>query len=702
MRTATTYCRWLGLLLVTACIAGTAYGQNRTVTLTLNSATIPDTTREDSFMEVRGAGNGISPFTLVDGNMIDWGDVSTIEPVNVGGDYWQVTFDVADTTDLVFKFYSQQAEDARLNGWEADPNPNIPAGTGDTTNTGVPLSTVHFFESQSSYRGVSGDRGDYDWRPYEQKQDSIAIWFRVYMQTGDALSQGYEPTDFETRVQVRGGPPAPDAPDEWGDRPLIDLEREADDIGATAYRLFSGAIYYPLSAVGETQEYKFTFEQPDGTVGWEGSVGEDGADNRTFVVPAQDSTLRWVYFSNSRPADATVESAVIFSVDMSPLEDIGIFDIARGDTLEVRGDFNGWDCDNPDDCLLLRAPGESVFEQAISLTAVPQATPNFKFFLNLNDSPFREQFGGVEVIPSGWEEPISTQGANRQFTFEGIPDGFQELPVFRFNDILPGNIIPEGTSVDINLSVDMTAAAANQSDPFVPGEDSVTIDIKEPFFSLTQGFPLTPRDDDPTLGDALNLSEYVKIFQLTDDDGDMVYTGTLTINGPTYGALQYVYAYGGGGSFVTEPEGSTSGAGRRRMRFVAPNEDGTWPATWDFPQETFLPEGGPFTDAAEPNPVATGVEAIDAEVPSEIWLGANYPNPFNPSTTFEYSIDRTQNVKVRIYDMLGRLVATLVDGTQPPATYQVTFDAARLASGVYIYRLEAGSQVLTKRMLLIK
>jgi hypothetical protein len=102
------------------------------------------------------------------------------------------------------------------------------------------------------------------------------------------------------------------------------------------------------------------------------------------------------------------------------------------------------------------------------------------------------------------------------------------------------------------------------------------------------------------------------------------------------------------------------------------------------------------------NPVATGIEVVSYEVPEHITLGANYPNPFNPTTTFSYSIDRLQQVTIRVYDVLGRVVATLVDGVQPAATYEMTFDASNLSSGVYFYRLETQNKVLSKQMMLIK
>lgn len=83
-------------------------------------------------------------------------------------------------------------------------------------------------------------------------------------------------------------------------------------------------------------------------------------------------------------------------------------------------------------------------------------------------------------------------------------------------------------------------------------------------------------------------------------------------------------------------------------------------------------------------------------------LRNNYPNPFNPSTKINYSIIKNSKVKLTIYDLLGKSVAVLVDNYQLAGEHQATFDASNLASGIYIYRLEAGSFVETKKMTLIK
>ena len=675
----TTYRKHLAALVVAFClVGGAANAQTRNVTLTLNMATSGDTTRTDSFVEVRGALNGVAPDTLIDGNIIDWSDTSTIEPMNIGGDYWQVSFQLDEADSLVFKFYSQQVQDILGDGWEADPNPAIDPGTGD-----VDLP-VHFFESNREYMGTSGNRGEYDWRPYDPMEGHVAVWYRVYMNTPEgATNDGYD-RDLNApnqQIGVRGDNLNGGGPIDWGITQVV-LDRESTDTGTPGYDLYAGVAYYPDSLVGSVQAYKFVLDNDildDDNLGW-----EDGLDNRTFTVPAQDTTLHWVYYGNTPPSPIEAVTAdVIFSVDLDPLQQIGVFDRARGDTLEVRGGFNGWGCDNPDLCLLDRIPGTDQFDAQVTMTALPGTNQDYKFFINFNDENFVTEFG-VDP-PSGWEEPITTQGANRTFSFSGDE---QDLGVQRFNDVLADNIVPEGTSIDLVFEVDMTDALS-AAEPFVPGTDSVFLVVEEPIWNFTQGYEANE-------GDFARLLEH----PFTNTSGN-TYTLTLPVAGPTYAALQYKYSYGSptAGTFQTEEGGSTSGSGRRRTRFVTPNSDGSWPSNWVMPQESYQETGElPF----ESNPVGTAVEAVGDEVPSTITLKQNYPNPFNPTTTFEYTINDVQDVKLAVYDIVGRRVALLVDGVQPASTYRVSFDATDLASGTYFYRLEAAGTVLTKTMVLIK
>ena len=97
-------------------------------------------------------------------------------------------------------------------------------------------------------------------------------------------------------------------------------------------------------------------------------------------------------------------------------------------------------------------------------------------------------------------------------------------------------------------------------------------------------------------------------------------------------------------------------------------------------------------------------DAIDIEVqlPEKFVLNQNYPDPFNPSTTLSFVINRTTFVSLKVYDPLGKEVATLVDEERPSGGYAVEFDGSNLSSGVYFYQLKTGDFVQTKKMLLLK
>lgn len=90
------------------------------------------------------------------------------------------------------------------------------------------------------------------------------------------------------------------------------------------------------------------------------------------------------------------------------------------------------------------------------------------------------------------------------------------------------------------------------------------------------------------------------------------------------------------------------------------------------------------------------------DLPKEAGLSQNYPNPFNPSTVIRYQIPVRSKVQLQVFDMLGRKVATLIDGSVEAGYHQVTFNGRDLASGIYIYQLRTGSTVVTKKLILIK
>ena len=98
----------------------------------------------------------------------------------------------------------------------------------------------------------------------------------------------------------------------------------------------------------------------------------------------------------------------------------------------------------------------------------------------------------------------------------------------------------------------------------------------------------------------------------------------------------------------------------------------------------------------------TPVSRIKRGISEIVTLSQNYPNPFNPSTTIRYGLPSRSHVTLSIFNTLGQQVATLVEGEMEAGYHEVQFDASGLASGVYLYRLQAGDFVQTKRLLLLK
>lgn len=97
-----------------------------------------------------------------------------------------------------------------------------------------------------------------------------------------------------------------------------------------------------------------------------------------------------------------------------------------------------------------------------------------------------------------------------------------------------------------------------------------------------------------------------------------------------------------------------------------------------------------------------GISKISSEIPSSYSLKQNYPNPFNPLTKIRYSIPQNTIVKLKIFDIIGKEVETLVNEKQNPGTYEVSFDASKYPSGIYFYKLETENYSEIKKMVLIK
>ena len=114
------------------------------------------------------------------------------------------------------------------------------------------------------------------------------------------------------------------------------------------------------------------------------------------------------------------------------------------------------------------------------------------------------------------------------------------------------------------------------------------------------------------------------------------------------------------------------------------------------------PQASMVADNNTSNTMKLEKENVEVQAPSSYLLNQNYPNPFNPSTKISYSLPEANFVTLKVYDMLGREVSTLVNEMKPAGTFEAEFDASRLSSGTYVYKLTAGGYQTVKKMILTK
>lgn len=442
---------------------------------------------------------------------------------------------------------------------------------------------------------------------------------------------------------------------DWGGNNEELLDADADSIYAGTFNIGTEPTIY----------YKYVIHKADGTDMWEGDP------NREFANPMADATLDPVYFDRDEEfSGVTREGAILFTVDMEVWENAGFFD-RNLDSLMIRGGFNGWAAGD----YLERFPGTAMFERVMPHKGIVGDNVYYKYYIKYADTTkWEEEDWGYEV-------PYTQGGGNRYIEFEGLPN--QEAPISYMNDIPHGGVVPEGQTITLTFNIDMNPALSLAT-PFNPATDTVKIQPQDPHWAIGQG--IEPYDDD------------IAVFE--DPDGDGIYTGSFDLVGPTIYGMEYAFKYG---DIV---EGGGFDYGRYRTRYIHPNPDGSFPDTWVFPTDTFTED--PPLDVEEP-PIELAVDELihGTGRPENYSLGQNYPNPFNPTTMITFATPKLSWVTLKVYNMLGQEVATLVNENKVAGSYSVSWDAKdytgrNVSGGIYFYRLEAGDYSVTKKMLLLK
>ncbi len=418
---------------------------------------------------------------------------------------------------------------------------------------------------------------------------------------------------------------------------------------ATNDSIYEITVPFPDTAASHTIQYKYV-KVNNGTDTWE------SVDNRTYDITADpEQTTPLVYFNNVTSLGITVN--ITFQADMTNLLNEGF--TPGSDSIEVRGDTFPLDW-GPGKLLDQDLINPQIFTVTLSFTGVPGSTINWK----LHCDPANSFTNG------GWESID-----NRILTFPSA-------------DTTVGPVVPQvhvatpTTGVNTVLfRVDMTGAHERFHNTLITGLTSVWL-----------GGSALPLQWPSNWVFADTASTLIKLYDdgtHTDSTaGDNIFSTSVDFPVGTPATVEFKYA-----AVFDGVDTLNSGAS------YLDNEAG-------FSQNHFLSliiAGGTVYRVNMFGDQATGIEQVpDNNLPETYTLSQNYPNPFNPTTNITYTVPKSGFVSLKVYNILGQEITSIFQGYQNSGKYNATFDASKLSSGVYIYRLQAGSTSLSKKMLLMK
>jgi hypothetical protein len=422
---------------------------------------------------------------------------------------------------------------------------------------------------------------------------------------------------------------------------------------------------------GSIQQFKFVY----------GSSNYETISNRLYLVPQKDSVVFSAFWNNYDPNIQLKTAAINFKLDMSVMVRAGIYNTSK-DSVLLSGSFNSWTTTT--DFLNQNAANDSAYNLPHTFTLEPVGNLEpYKFDVKKHST------GIDSVWIDGYERPVHWGGGNRQVVFTGVDRDTSDF----YDGIHPDWLIPNGTNLQVTFNVDMTPAmdASKQAVPFNPATDTLYWSSAEPTFAATQHWYR------PSGGHIKNVP-----LHRVSPTGN-IYTCTFTVIEPSFNAFEYNYEWvnADGTTWTSEPA-ALGAEFVYRVRYVGQDVANHFPKNpWTMPTDTWTNTDKKTDQEKDPYTSLTGIKA-DNFKPVSYSLSQNYPNPFNPSTTIKFSIQKENLVSLKIYNLLGQEVATLVNQVLKAGSYTYNFNASRLSTGVYFYTINSGSFNQTKKMLLLK
>ncbi len=686
-------------VLAAAALSPAAMAQNRNVTFIVNAATVPDTVSATYSMQIRG---NTAPLT--------WGNDTGGLLTNIGGDYWSVTLSFPVGSNLAFKIF------AGTGGWESDVT-NADGGQGNRSYTVADVDTVlpvQFFNNAPS----ADHRAQY-WRPWTESPDTLNIWFRVNME--GAIQNGISCFNNDTdTVGVRGGGPS------GGDlnwSPTFYLTREPaagnGGFGYPASRFWSGRIRMPRAALtaGQDIAYKFIVGYDWGIPGCPNrseqlSDPPFGGGNRHFVVSAtlKDTTLSYVFYQQTRGTARVNADTVVVTYRVNLQKALSTGGFQHGDTIVARSGYFGTGQQSGREKQMFRQ-GFTSFYQATDtvVTAIGQAL-DYQYYVIKNGQEVRENY--YNFFYNG---EVQAEAERRQLTVPGSAFTIQDTaasitqarrqPVFPNSRTLVRNVSVRW-EVDIRPAIYQVAAGDTLRD--IQGSFNVYPADRDSIlgWGIWMNGPAVGGWSNPggDWGTGLQNNLEKKLWDDgTNGDvtaGDSIFSRIVLASPDSLGIgskgqVGQTFKFGIRGG---DNEGGRGGFGNNHVA----NLDDSNP-TYVL-RDQFGSINPAFYDAWDYDcgcPAVTGVTP-EPGIPAVYELNQNYPNPFNPSTKIEYSIPKQSFVTLKIFNVVGQEVATLVNEMQTASRYSVTFNAKNIASGIYFTRLSAGDFTAMKKMVILK
>ncbi len=662
------------------------------VTFWANTSTVPDTMKANSFVQIRGNAPLFGP----------WGMGSKAILANVAGDYWKGTYKLKVNDTIPFKLFTNATSPLPLpaehQGWEndlteKDGNRWLIVGPKDTT---LPLQFVN---------GSPNKVAQY-WTPYANQKDSIEVWFRINMQSNESFNKN---TQY---MGVRGGF-AGTPYDGWGKSVVLSKETQHGNGGSQQYdgtNFWSGYVRVPKSTFASNIEYKFVImdaPSPSANItAWEDGIRPApdvaGGGNRLILASpgVSDTTLYWKWWANNPYAGFKGQDTIIVTFRANMSQAIAQRGFTFSDTLQVRSGYGATAKEVRSKAMTRSGITGTIFTATDTVISAVGKQLNYQYYLVKSGNDVREvfydyDFTGTDVSQAERRKvSVATKSLSINDTSSTATD-MRRMPRFRNTTKLSKAVT---VTYSLNLRPAYLQVAKGDTLNDIQGTNNITknSNIKQ----LGVGI------NGPAVGGWASwgpgmIAPPDTVHKMYDDGthGDAVANDTIYSVQYKYTTSDFIgqeFKFGIGGS---DNEGGKGGFGNNHIENI---DDSQTTATIASDWGSINPKFYSAWDFTNHRPkTATDVED-NWSVPMMYELSQNYPNPFNPSTTIQFTIPTQSIVTMKIFNILGQEVMTILNEKMDAGKHSVRFDASMLTSGVYLYQVSAGKFIETKKMVLLK